>query len=151
VETWTTRELPVLRALVEMLEDPARWMVRIDELPGATGLSMTEVQQTLRALSTARPAYITAGGAEQDTWPSIVSEVSERARRAVGQWPASDNAADVLIAALERAADSEPDEERKSGLRKTAGFLASTGKEVLIRVMTQVGSQEASQHIPHHL
>jgi hypothetical protein len=147
METWTTRELPVLRALVEKFEDPDTWMVRIEELPAATGLTISEIRQALRALDTAFPPYLTGSGAEELSYPLIISEVTERARRAVGHWPASDSAVDVMVAALQEAAESEPDESKRRGLRD---FIAGTGKEILMRVFTQVGSQEITQHIPHH-
>jgi hypothetical protein len=55
------------------------------------------------------------------------------------------------VAALTEAAEQEPDEEKRSGLRKAAAFLGGAGKEVLYRVITQVSGQEITQHIPTHL
>jgi hypothetical protein len=150
-KTWTCRELPVLRTLVEKFDDPDTYDVRITALPDLTGLAETEVKQALRALFSAEPPYLEGKAFAETTYPVIISSVTERARRAVGQWPASDQGPDVLIAALQGAAETEPDEAKRSGLRKTAEFLAGAGREVLFRVMTQVGSQEATQHIPHHL
>jgi hypothetical protein len=67
----------------------------------------------------------------------------------VGQWPASDLAADAILSALSSAADQEPDEEKRSGLRRAVSFLGGAGKEVLYRVVTQVSGQEITQHLPH--
>jgi hypothetical protein len=151
VDTWADRELPVLRVLVEKLDNPDTFNVHINELPQATGLDMADVQRALRALSTASPAYFEWAGFEEATYPIAITAVTERALRAVGQWPASDHAADAIVAALNEAADTEPDEEKRSGLRKAAAFLGGAGKDVLYRVVTQVSSQEVTQHIPHHL
>jgi hypothetical protein len=135
METWTTRET---------------FSVRIETLPAATGLDESDVQRALRSLSTANPPYL-VGIAAQLTYPMIITEVTERARRAVGQWPASDQAADVFLAALTEAAEQEADEEKRSVLRRVATALGGVGKDVLIRVMTQIGAQEATQHLPPHI
>jgi hypothetical protein len=108
VDTWTSRELPVLQAL-----------------------------------AAADPPFIRSTGAAGLTCPLIVSGVTERARRAVGQWPASDLAADAILAALSSAADQEPDEEKRSSLRRAVNFFGGAGKEVLYRVVTQVSGQES--------
>jgi hypothetical protein len=151
METWITRELPVLRTLVEKFDDVGTYMVRIETLPAATGLDETDVKKALRSLDTANPPYITGTTPAELSYPVIISGVTERARRAVGQWPASDLATDAIVAALSDAAEQEPDEEKRSGLRHAADFLGGAGKEVLYRVITQVSGQEITQHIPHHL
>ncbi len=150
METWTTRELPVLRALVEKFEDVETDGVPIEALPAATGLDDIDVQRALWSLHTADPPYLLGTGVAELPYPIVITEVTERARRAVGQWPASDVAADAILAALSDAAEQEPDEEKRSGLRSAAAFLGGTGKEVLYRVITQVSGQEITQHIPHH-
>jgi hypothetical protein len=151
METWTTRELPVLRALVEKFDDVETNIVRIETLPAATKLDDIDVKRALRSLITADPPYVIGNGIDQLSYPIIITNVTERARRAVGQWPASDLAADAIVAALTEAAEQEPDEEKRSGLRKAAAFLGGAGKEVLYRVITQVSGQEITQHIPPHL
>jgi hypothetical protein len=151
METWTTRELPVLRALVEQFDDIGTDVVRIETLPAATGLDEIDVKRALRSLDTADPPYIAGTKLEQLPYPVIISDVTERARRAVGQWPASDVAADAIVSALSDAAEQESDEKKRSGLRDAAAFLGGAGREVLYRVITQVSGQEITQHIPHHL
>ena len=151
METWTTRELPVLRALVEKFDEIETEIVRIETLPAATGLDEIDVKRALRSLDTAAPPYLTGTKVEGLSYPIIITNVTERARRAVGQWPASDLAADAIVSALSDAAEHESDDEKRSGLRNTAAFLGGAGKEVLYRVITQVSGQEITEHIPHHL
>jgi hypothetical protein len=150
METWTTRELPVLRALVDKFDDIETGSVRIETLPAATGLAEIDVHRALRSLDTADPPYMSGTRISELPYPIIISNVTERARRAVGQWPASDLAADAIVAALNDAAEQESDEEKRSSLRNTAAFLGGAGKEVLYRVITQVSGQEITQHIPRH-
>jgi hypothetical protein len=89
METWTTRELPVLRALVKKFDDVETNIVRIETLPAATGLDEIDVKRAVRSLTTADPPYAIGNGIDQLSYPIIITNVTERARRAVGQWPAS--------------------------------------------------------------
>jgi hypothetical protein len=59
--------------------------VRITALPDLTGLAETEVKQALRALYGAEPPYLESKAFAEITYPVIISSVTERARRAVGQ------------------------------------------------------------------
>ena len=123
--------------------------VRQHEVAALTELDDSEVKRALRSLAAAEPPFIRSAGAAGLTYPLIISGVTERARRAVGQWPASDLAADAILSALSSAADQEQDEEKRSGLRRVVSFLGGAGKEVLYRVVTQVSGQEITQHLPH--
>lgn len=125
--------------------------MRIETLSAATGLEEIDVKRALRALDTADPPYLIGTKPDQFSYPVIITDVTERARRAVGQWLASDLAADVIVSALSDAAEEEPDAEKRSGLRNAAAFLGGAGKEVLYRVITQVSGHEITQHIPPHL
>ena len=95
METWTSRELPVLRALVEKFEDTDTDGVRVEMLPEATSLNWADVEKALRALDTADPPYLEGVRVSGPSYPIVITKVTERARRAVGQWPASDHAADA--------------------------------------------------------
>jgi hypothetical protein len=153
METWTTRDLPVLRALVSIFESGGRGGlgVRVHALAVAADMPETEVGNALRALNTASPPYFRGTSMSGLDHPAIITSITERALRAVGQWPASDNAADAIIAAFNEAAEAEPDEEKRSALRRTGTFLAGAGREVLYRVVTGVASGEISEHIPPHI
>lgn len=150
METWTTRELPVLRALIDHFETPE--IVPgpgIDDLAETTGLAEPDVKVALIALWEAAEPYIEGVEGAEARYPIAVTGVTERARRAVGQWPASDNAAEALVAAINEAAEAEPDEEKKSVLRRTAAALAGPVREVAMRVLTNEATSQVSQHLPH--
>jgi hypothetical protein len=154
VETWTSRELAVLGALVDKFEnDDESHMtgVSVGALVVATGFAKADVEKALRTLDRASPPYMEGHHVNELPYPVTITAVTERALRAVGQWPASDDAAEAIIAALTEAAESEPDEEKRSGLRRTAAFLGGAGKEIFYRILTSAASGEISQHMPPHL
>lgn len=139
--TWTTRELPVLAALVAHF-DQTRIGIGPQQLAEATGLSEHDVEVALHALSTdVNPPYITGIRGLGDRYPVWISDVTERARRAVGQWPATDSAADVALAALEALADREPDPEKKSRIRSVAGFFGGMGRDVLVEFLAALSKK----------
>lgn len=146
------RELPVLRALVDIFENSdyaSNLGVRLGQLAPQAGMADADVAKALRALSTAEPPYIKGTWVSGVSHPIIINRVTERALRAVGQWPASGEAADAIVAALDAAAESEPDEEKRSALRRTAGFLGGAGREVFYRVLTGVATGQVDHHLPH--
>ena len=136
-DTWVSRDLPVLDALVRLL-DEGNFAVRVADIAGETGLDPKTVDRALDAL---HGPYVVEykkhmSGGIPDTW--YVTEVTEAARRAVGQWPTAESLAENLAAAFSEAADEEADPERKSRLRQIASFLADTGKDVAAEVLAKV-------------
>lgn len=130
--TWTTRELPVLEALVTALDDPDCYRVDIDLIATVTGMPLELVRRALAALARADPPYligITLGGG---SYPEIVTGVTERALEATGQWPTAEDAVSSLAAALAEASDKETEPERKSKLRFTADALGGIAREVAV-------------------
>lgn len=119
-DTWTSRELPVLGYLVQRFEDPDALDIQAMEITKALDLSSADVARSPRKLSEATPPYLEViPPAAEVRDPDIVFNVTERARRAVGQWPTADSVADRLVAVLQSAADREPDEEKTR--RREAG------------------------------
>jgi hypothetical protein len=68
----------------------------------------------------------------QESVPVRVTGVTERARIAVGQWPSPETLMTGLVRALERAADDEPEPERKSKLRTAAAILVGVARDVAV-------------------
>lgn len=133
-DTWVSRDLPVLDAVVRLLEDqPA---VRIRAIIDATGFDEKTIGQALLALE---GTYVT-GLANHWGHPGVfmVSGVTAAARQAVGQWPTPESLVDQLAAAFGDAAEAEPDAEKKSRLRQVAGFLTSAGRDVATEVVSKV-------------
>jgi hypothetical protein len=56
-DTWASRDLPVLEAIVSAFNDPERFQLRIPELTGLCGLPERDVVTALRALGTQGRLY----------------------------------------------------------------------------------------------
>jgi hypothetical protein len=57
-DTWTLRELPVLRYLVERFDDTATRKVELSEIESALGMIPEDVRSSVRALAGASPPYM---------------------------------------------------------------------------------------------
>src|SRR5262245_62033829 len=120
-ETWVSRDRPILVSALRRLDSG-------DEFPGLEdirlelGLDVVTMRAGLMALETATPPYLTLrytlAGPEQVG--GHVASASERARRELGSWPSAEGLVDQLARALEKAADDEPEEGRRSRLRAAA-------------------------------
>lgn len=138
-DTWTNRELPVLQVIVAAFEDPDRLGLRVWDLIKLCGLPEGDVQLALRALWEASPPFIEAARPpEEMTYPVHIIGVTERARRAVGQWPTPENLLARLVDGFNDAADQEPDPVRKKRLREAAGLLGETARGVAVDVIAKM-------------
>lgn len=83
-DTWQSRDLPVLAAVIRLLDETSSSQIRISEVVEACGLSVDEVASAAQALDgTYLTLQRTLGDA--DSW--FVSRPTSAARQAVGQWP----------------------------------------------------------------
>jgi hypothetical protein len=138
-DTWTSRDLPVLRAIVSAFNDPDRWQLRLAEVVSLCDLPERDVQTALRALGNARPPFLEYPPPPDElAYPIIITDVTERARRLVGQWPTADSLAAQITLALSQAAEHEPDPVRRSRLREATGVLGETARGVLVEVLSRI-------------
>ena len=132
-DTWTTRDLPVLRAVVDIYERTGD-TVDADEIEAQVGLDKDTVQRALRALNT-EPFF-------KDLTEVLQGEIfaigapTGHALRVAGQWPSPENLLERLIAALENAANDEQREpEERSKLKQTATVLGSLATQLAITAL----------------
>ena len=134
-DTWATRELPVLDATVNLLEES--YMVTVSDIAARTQLDAPSVARALEALD---PAYVdfrkTTTGGDPTFW--YVHKVTPQARRAVGQWPTPDSFVTRLAEELSAAAAQEEDIERKGLLSYAARLIGDTLREAVVRAAGQV-------------
>jgi hypothetical protein len=131
--------LPVLRAIVEFFDDPDQYQLRIPELTRLCGLPEQDVQRALRALDGASPPYLGATTTPaQLTYPIIITGVTERARRAVGQWPTAELLVDQISQGIAQAADRETDPQKKHRLREAAVVVGETARDVAAEVIARI-------------
>lgn len=141
-DTWVSRDLPVLDAVVRLLDGGA-FRVSVADVVGETSFDPKAVDRAFTALD---GLYVTdytqfATGGIPDNW--YVTGVTAEARRVVGQWPTAEGLAARLAEAFSQAADEEKDPERKSRLRQLASFLGETGKDLAAEIIAKVVMHQA--------
>jgi hypothetical protein len=134
-ETWTWRELPILRIAVRDADGGAQF----EDIAAETGLELTQVWYGAKALDAA--GYLDAAFA--GAFSGFVTSVPERGRREVGGWPSAESLADQLARAFEEAADREADPERKSALRAIAEGLLGAGRTVAVDLLSAYAKSRA--------
>jgi hypothetical protein len=141
-DTWGSRDLPVLDAVVTALEDAFR--VNAAEVAAATGIPADDVVKAFYALQGTYTGQVQArvGGG-----PSafFLGEVTAEARRVVGQWPTAESIIERLAAGMTQAAEDESDPEQKRRLAAVARELGGAAKAIAINVASQI----LGQHLPH--
>lgn len=141
-DTWVTRDLPVLDAIVTILED--EFEASVPQVAAMTGLPAEEVTRAFYAL---QGQYVGQVLARMGNWPAgvHVKEVTGDARRAVGQWPTAENLVSRLSEAFAVAADKEGDPDKKGRLRKLADGLGGAGRDIAVSVISQIVEAKARQ------
>jgi hypothetical protein len=134
-DTWAARELPVLAATVQLLEES--YMVTVTDIAARTGL---EEQAVARALEALAPVFVdfrkTTTGGDPTFW--YVLKVTPAARQTVGQWPTAETLISALARELTAAAQSERDAERKGLLVYAARLIDDTLRDVSVRAADAV-------------
>ena len=136
-DRWFSNDLPVLFAVADMLD--TRDEVQAEYLT-VDGLDEDAVSASMVRLY--RNGYLegidttTMGGASV-----MVTALSERGMREVGEWPTPESAAERILAGIEAAAADAPDEPTRSKLRAAAAVLGQgaldTGTNVLATVLAK--------------
>jgi hypothetical protein len=136
-ETWTSRELPILTIVLRRF-DAGEQLVDLEEIRRELEMPGPQMWAAVTALRDASPPYIdlqlTSGWGD---WRAggRVARVYERTRRELGSWPSADVLLDQLVAALTRAADAEPEPERKGRLRAGAELLAGMARDIAVQTI----------------
>jgi hypothetical protein len=87
--TWEHRDLPVLAAVICLLDETATAQVRVSEVAEACGLGIGEVASAVEALN---GTYLTRQKTLGDAGSWVISRPADAARRAVSQWLPDDPA-----------------------------------------------------------
>ena len=140
-DTWVRRELPILLAAYRRAESGERPSVgQLEEMRQELGMTVRELELGLAALTDADPPYIelqlAAGWSEEKAGGGYVDAVTERTRRELGAWPTAGSLVDQLAEALGRAADDEPEPERKGRLRQAADVVGGMARDVAVAVIS---------------
>jgi hypothetical protein len=109
VDTWITRDLPVLRAIV-LGYDNIGSSPDVNKIAQTTGLEVEEVIRGVRALEYEDPPFLLNLQWGMSGTPWVTGTPTGHARRAIGVWPTAESLATLLVRGLEKAAKAEPDE-----------------------------------------
>jgi hypothetical protein len=144
-ETWTSRDLPGLDAVVQLLEQSLGGFLLGRRIEEHTGMDSADVKRAVLALS---PDYVILGsqlaeeGGIDTQW---LDGVTAEARLVVGQWPTGESLVDQLAAGIEQAAEQEPDPEQKRRLLAVARGLGGAAKTIAINVASEI----LEHRLPH--
>jgi hypothetical protein len=139
-ETWTTRELPILRAALSRFDTCQQESVALESVRIETGLPAGQIWAGVQALKNADPPFLefrsnTGWNVEGGHVSGLITGITERTRRKLGSWPSPESMLESLIQALNAAADSAP-EEKRSRLRAAAEALSGMAREIAIRAIS---------------
>jgi hypothetical protein len=144
-DTWAGRELPVLDAVVRLLDESRSEMLLGQQVVECTGLDPDDVERAVRALS---PDYVILGrqlAEEGGISAQCLVGVTAEARRVVGQWPTGESLVDQLASGIAQAAEREADPEQKRRLLAVARELGGAAKAIAINVATEM----LEHRLPH--
>jgi hypothetical protein len=138
-DTWTNRDLPVLRTAVEIYDKGERANIRVSDIQRAVGFDKDDIQRALRALHR-EPYFDEEGSSEGQTGFTFVGAPTGEALRVAGQWPTPESMVERLIAAFEAAANDEDlDEPDRTRAQKIRDGLLSGGSKIAIAALGGAG------------
>jgi|SRR5947209_529483 len=105
-DSWNTRDLPVLQAVVDSYEDSGTYLTRATAIERRTGLDHDTVQRALRRLNS-QPSFFEKVAEASGEQIVMVGPPTADALRVAGAWPSPELLLQRLIAALETAADDD--------------------------------------------
>ncbi|MFI6249029.1 hypothetical protein [Streptomyces sp. NPDC051016] len=139
--TWTTRDLPVLQAIVEFLDEKIGFETpELSDISERTGIAVDDVGRAAQALKSDGLIELRTSVGECGSWD--VLGVSGDARRLVGQWPTAEQFVDAVAQQLQQAADAETDQEARSGLRELANSARGAARDVFVDVTAALISRQ---------
>ncbi len=136
-DTWNNRDLPVLKAAVEIYDRTGR-TIKPREIEQACGLDEETVQRALRALN--RESYFEKTTGSFGGGILLVGAPTAGALRVAGQWPTPEAQLERMVAALEAAANDEGrDDEERSRFRQAILTLRGTAYQLAIGALSGAG------------
>lgn len=138
--TWETRELVILRAVFDALEEGGKASaVSAAARKAVPDLPAPVYMETIASLDEAGflDATVMRGGGRIQA--VHVNRLAERGRVAIGQWPGGD-LSDQLLALLRQRLEAEKDPEKRSRIERLLGAIGDVGKDVLTSVLSALAT-----------
>lgn len=136
METWHTRDLPVLTAIVNLLQRHGR-PTGPQEIAAEAGLSIDETMSALRWLDKAKPPYFRSVVPYATDTPARIVDLEERALREVGQWPREQAVGEALVRELKAAIAAEPDPVKRTKYQALLDAVSQIGAAVAGEVVVR--------------
>jgi len=136
--TWEDRDLPVLRAVVQHIEESGSEVVSPDVIEQLTGFDPETVQMALAALDGGQPPFFRKVHSQGSGEIYAIQGLMEKARRAVGLWPTAEEFADRLVAALDRAEAEAASDEQRGAIRRAREAIGRLGRDLLVEVAARI-------------
>lgn len=138
-DRWAERDFPLLLAAARHLDAGAH-VIQISTLTGELDIELSDALRSARALL---GTYLTGKTVDSMAGPrdAIITDLTERGRRATGLWPSGESA-DALVEALRQAEEATDDLEEKNNLRRAAGAVMGVGRDVMTDVIAAVISKQ---------
>jgi hypothetical protein len=135
-DTWANRDLPVLDAAVELVDEmyTSGRYPEGDDIAGHAGMDIQSVGAALNALDGEFIELQRTG--DFGRWG--IPRVTTAARRAVGQWPTAEGIVERLAAGMTRAAERESDPEQKRRVLTVARELGGAAKAIAVNVASEI-------------
>lgn len=128
---WYNRDLPVLQAIVDLVDEHGHADVRGLQVGE---LDQRDIKRAVRALAQAGTFFSRIEGSLANPF-ELVLGVTEHAQQMAGRWPTPAEAlADQLLQAIQTAAETAKDEESRSKLKAAAAALGGMGRDLLVQV-----------------
>lgn len=138
-ETWASRDLPVLRAAVQIYENGERPNIRVSDIERMLEFDKATIQRALKALHS-EPFFKAEGSVEGQTGFAFIGAPTGQALRIAGQWPTPENMVERLIAALEAVAEDDTrDEPERSKAKQAALWLGDALSKIAIGALGGAG------------
>lgn len=144
-DTWTNRDLPVLKAIVQIYEETGRTMIGPGQIAARAGLDEEATSRALRALY--REPYLEPAKRSFGGDFIAVGPPTGDALRVAGQWPTPENMLARLIAALEAAGNDDEhfEEPERSKFKQAAAWLGSFASGVAMSALGGAGGHMLSR------
>jgi hypothetical protein len=137
-DTWTNRDLPVLRAAVKIFNQTGQTRIGIEQIQQETRFDKAKTQRALQMLY--REPYFAEGDERWSGGFRAVGAPTSAALRLAGAWPTAENLLERLIVALEAVAEDESrDEPERSKAKQAAQWLGSALSQIAITALGGAG------------
>ncbi len=125
-DTWTNRDLPILRAAVKIYGAGTRPNIRVSDIQRALDFDSQTIQTGLNFLYT-EPYFREEGSVEGQTGYVFIGAPTADALRVAGAWPSPENLLARLVTALKGAAEDATRAEAERRHFKESAELIEAG------------------------